>query len=182
MPNFSTTFFNSTIPELSNTYSELEISNDSENESTDNIGLPTYTSSPIQINQTQSSSTTKKKQGKNKKDTHTSKNSEPLTVLTINFQSIKNKKPEVELIIESCKPSIIFGTETWLSNDTSPYEYIPSSKYSIYTKNRKDGYGGVLLAISNQLTSTQITKYIPAHAVTSIEQSSILKGHLFLVP
>jgi hypothetical protein len=40
MPNFSTTFFNSTIPELSNTYSELEISNDSENESTDNIGLP----------------------------------------------------------------------------------------------------------------------------------------------
>jgi hypothetical protein len=149
-------FFNSTIPELSNTYSELEISNDSENESTDNIGLPTYTSSPIQINQTQSSSTTKKRQGKNKKDTHTSKNSEPLTVLTINFQSIKNKKPEVELIIESCKPSIIFGTETWLSNDISPYEYIPSSKYNIYTKNRKDGcYGGVLLAISNQLTSTQ---------------------------
>jgi hypothetical protein len=49
MPNFSTTFFNSTIPELSNTCSELEISNDSENESTDNIGLPTYTSSPIQI-------------------------------------------------------------------------------------------------------------------------------------
>jgi hypothetical protein len=43
----------------------------SENESTDNIGLPTYTSSPIQINQTQSSSTTKKKQSKNKKDSHT---------------------------------------------------------------------------------------------------------------
>jgi hypothetical protein len=84
------------------------------NESTDNIGLPTYTSSPIQINQTQSSSTTKKRQGKNKKDSHTSKNSEPLRVLTINFQSIKNKKPEIELIIESCKPSIIFGTETWL--------------------------------------------------------------------
>jgi hypothetical protein len=40
-------------------------------------------------------------------------------VLTINFQSIKNKKPEVELIIESCKPSIIFGTETWLSNDSA---------------------------------------------------------------
>ena len=86
------TVVNSTIPELSNTYSELEISNDSDNESTDNIGLPTYTSSPIQKNQTQSSSTTKKKQGKNKKDTHKSKNSEPLRVLTIHFQSIKNKK------------------------------------------------------------------------------------------
>jgi hypothetical protein len=68
------------IPELSNTYSELEISNDSENESNDNIGLPTYISSPIQKNQTQSSSTTKKKQGKNKKDTHTSKNSEPVGI------------------------------------------------------------------------------------------------------
>jgi hypothetical protein len=65
-------FFNSTIPELSNTYSELEISNDSENESTDNIGLPTYTSSPIQINQTQSSSTTKKKQGKKSFESHVS--------------------------------------------------------------------------------------------------------------
>ena len=151
------TVVNSTIPELSNTYSELEISNDSDNESTDNIGLPTYTSSPIQKNQTQSSSTTKKKQGKNKKDTHTSKNSEPQRVFTKIIQSIKNKKPEVELIIESCKPSI-FGTEPWVSNDISPYEYIPSSKYNICTKNRKDGYGGVLLAISNQLTSTQITK------------------------
>jgi hypothetical protein len=70
----------------------------------------------------------KKKQGKNKKDSHTSKKSEPLRVLTINFQSIKNKKPEVELIIESCKPSIIFGTETWLSNDISKtlFSEIPS--------------------------------------------------------
>ena len=91
----------------------------------------------------QSSSTTKKKQDKNKKDTHTSKNSESLRVLTIHFQSIKNKTPEVEFIIESCKPSIIFGTETWLPNGISPYEYIPSSKYSIYTKNRKDGWGSI---------------------------------------
>ena len=89
----------------------------------------------------QSSSTTKKKQDKNKKDTHTSKNSESLRVLTIHFQS--NKTPEVEFIIESCKPSIIFGTETWLPNGISPYEYIPSSKYNIYTKNRKDGWGSI---------------------------------------
>jgi hypothetical protein len=30
--------------------------------------------------------------------------------------------------------------------------------YNICTKNRRDGYGGVLLAISSQLTSAQITK------------------------
>ncbi|CAC5368279.1 unnamed protein product [Mytilus coruscus] len=40
---------------------------------------------------------------------------------------------------------------------TPKYEYISPSKYTIYTKNRKDGYGGVLLAITNTL----ITSHVP---------------------
>ncbi|VDI81226.1 Hypothetical predicted protein, partial [Mytilus galloprovincialis] len=81
----------------------------------------------------------------------------PLRVLTINFQSMKNKTPEIDEMIDSCKPDVIFGAETWLSNDTSAYEYISPSKYTIYTKNRKDGYGGALLAITNTL----ITSHVP---------------------
>ena len=143
MPNFSTTFFNSTI-ETSNSYSELV----NETNNIDDIGTPTYTSSPIQKNQN------KNVKVKNKTPKGTTA---PLRVLTINFQSIKNKKPEIDQIIESCKPDIIFGTETWLSDSISPYEYISPSKFTIYNKNRKDGYGGVLLAISNQYTSSQVT-------------------------
>ena len=79
MPNFSTTFFSSTFPELSNTYSELETSIDSDKEIID-IGLPTHSSSPIQKNQI-----------KKKKDNRIAKNSEPLRVLMINVQSIRHK-------------------------------------------------------------------------------------------
>ncbi|VDI40583.1 Hypothetical predicted protein [Mytilus galloprovincialis] len=133
MPNFSTTFFNTTI-ETSNSYSELDISN--EPNGVDNIGPPNFTSSPLPKNQG------KYRNNKNKPNPCKT----PLRTLTINFQSMKNKKPEIEQIIESCEPDIIYGTETWLSNTISPYEYISPSKYTVYNKNRKDGYGGVLLA------------------------------------
>jgi hypothetical protein len=58
-------------------------------------------------------------------------------VLTINFQSIKNKKPELDQIIESCQPTIMFGSETWLSDNISPYEYFDPTKYTV-SINRKD--------------------------------------------
>ncbi|XP_071171114.1 uncharacterized protein [Mytilus edulis] len=146
MPNFSTTSFNTTI-ETSNSYSELDISN--EPNGVDNIGPPNFTSSPLP-----------KKQGKyrnNKNKPNPCKT--PLRTLTINFQSMKNKKPEIEQIIESCEPDIIYGTETWLSNTISPYEYISPSKYTVYNKNRKDGYGGVLLAVSNKYVSSLVNEF-----------------------
>ncbi|CAC5378759.1 unnamed protein product [Mytilus coruscus] len=143
MPNFSTTFFNTTI-ETSNSYADL--STDDNTCNLDHIGTPTHTSSPIL-----------KQKSKPFKQNKKQSTVPPLRVLTINFQSIKNKKPEIDEIIDSCQPDVIFGTETWLSNDTSAYEYISPSKYTIYTKNRKDGYGGVLLAITNTL----ITSHVP---------------------
>jgi hypothetical protein len=42
----------------------------------------------------------------------------PLRVLNINFQSIKRKQHIVNNIIESSKPDIVIGNETWL-NPTS---------------------------------------------------------------
>ena len=53
----------------------------------------------------------------NKRNAH-SKSNLPLRVLNINFQSIKRKQHIVNNIIESSKPDIVIGTETWL-NPTS---------------------------------------------------------------
>jgi hypothetical protein len=47
-------------------------------------------------------------------------------------------------------PTIIFGSETWLSDNISTFEYFDPTKYTVYSKNRKDGYEGVLIAISNE--------------------------------
>jgi hypothetical protein len=52
----------------------------------------------------------------------------------------------------------IFGSETWLSDNISPYEYFDPTKYTVYSKNRKDGYGGVLIAISNEYITSQVTE------------------------
>jgi exonuclease III len=51
-----------------------------------------------------------------------------------------------------------FGSETWLSDNISPYEYFDPTKYTVYSKNRKDGYGGVLIAISNEYITSQVTE------------------------
>ena len=73
-------------------------------------------------------------------------NSQPLKVIVINFQSIKNKKEEVMNLIEQADPSIIMGTETWLTPSICSAEIFPPN-YEVIRKDRNDGYGGVLLAI-----------------------------------
>jgi hypothetical protein len=113
MPNFSTTFFNSTI-ETSNTFLAL----DDEEGIQDSICKPSHQYSPIHRQTFKSTSS--------KIDSPS-----PLRVITINLQSIKSKKPELDQIIESCKPTIIFDSETSLSDNFSPYEYFDPTKYTV---------------------------------------------------
>ena len=40
-------------------------------------------------------------------------------LLTINFQSIKSKQGLVKNLIESTKPAIVIGTETWMDRPNS---------------------------------------------------------------
>ena len=59
-------------------------------------------------------------------------------------------------MIETTKPDIIIGCETWLKPSVSQGEFLPSD-YTVYRKDRPDGYGGVLLAVQTSLNSHEIT-------------------------
>ncbi|KAK3102607.1 hypothetical protein FSP39_012613 [Pinctada imbricata] len=134
MPNFSTSLFESFIIDSndSNSFSVLD-------ETSISPGPPLHTSSPTS----------------KRVNTSTRANTQHLRVLNINFQSIKNKKEELANIIETSDPSIIIGTETWLNPNIYSHELFPPN-YEIIRKDRSDGYGGVLLAIKNDLTTDSI--------------------------
>ena len=81
-----------------------------------------------------------------------------IKVVNINFQSIMNKKVTLYEFIFTYKPHIIVGTGTWLSLDISNNEVISAEwNYKIYRKDRPDGYGGVMIAISKQINLHEIT-------------------------
>ena len=136
MPNFSTSLFDTTIISNNNSFSALETSATSET-SQSSPGPPLQSSSPTTAN-------------RNKKPP-----SYPMKVIVINFQSIKNKKEEVLNLIDQADPSIILGTETWLTPQVSSSEIFPPN-YEVIRKDRKDGYGGVLIAVKKDYTANII--------------------------
>ncbi|CAG2242433.1 unnamed protein product [Mytilus edulis] len=71
------------------------------------LGDPLAASSPKRVTQT----------------TTGNKNKKALRTLIINFQSIKNKRTELPILIETANPDKIIGTETWLSNNIGSREF-----------------------------------------------------------
>ena len=83
----------------------------------------------------------------------------PFRIVTINFQSCRNKTQELEHLINSVKPDVIIGTETWLNSTINSNEIIKSALgFNVYRKDRPNkSYGGVLIAVTNNLISSVVT-------------------------
>ena len=59
-------------------------------------------------------------------------------------------------MLESVKPDIVIGTETWLDNSIKDSEIFPSG-YRIHRKDRKTGNGGgVLIAAKEEFNSEDV--------------------------
>ena len=84
-----------------------------------------------------------------------------IRIVNINFQSLRCKKAEFSAFLEMTNPDIVMGSETWLRGQDYSSEYFPDT-YKVYRADRTSasgkttGYGGVLLAINNDLNSTEV--------------------------
>ena len=105
MPNFSTSLFDTTASlEVSNRFETLSSLSEPNSPVPDNIAPPQAASSPIVQQPKEAKSKTKK-----------AVLNHPLRILIMNCQSIQNKKAEIHDVIDSAKPGIILGNESWLT-------------------------------------------------------------------
>jgi hypothetical protein len=75
----------------------------------------------------------------------------------VNFQSIRNKQGELINLIDSTKPDVIFGTETWLDPSIKDSQFFQEG-YNIYRNDRNLNGGGVLIAVKDTYIIRVITK------------------------
>ncbi|KAK6186985.1 hypothetical protein SNE40_006239 [Patella caerulea] len=102
--------------------------------------------------------------GKNSSNTSSHKVKDKLTILIINFQSVRNKRTELHNIISSCAPDIIIGSETHTDNDFHNAQFLPPNipaehKYQIFRKDRKElinkSGGGVTIMVRPDLPAEE---------------------------
>ena len=72
----------------------------------------------------------------------------------MNCRSIKNKKAEINSLIDSAKPNNILGNESWLTPDIKNSEIFPDSFDAIRKDRVGDAHGGVFIAFRRDLLCT----------------------------
>ena len=74
-----------------------------------------------------------------------------LTISHLNCRSIRNKGTDLHLIITTSQTDIVLLTETHLNPTVKNAEFIDTSIYTIYRNDRDDGWGGILIAVKNEI-------------------------------
>ena len=160
LPNFASSLFSSHVTVLTNSFNTLSTVSNEDDDSPP--PAPMATSSPQHVNPNRNCDSFSGKRKKwsqkptNFNRTKTERNSQ-LKVMVINFQSIRNKVADLAICLNTNKPDILIGTESWLSDGVSNSEIFPSD-YSVIRKDRptnKHGksYGGIFIAMKNDLVA-----------------------------
>jgi Reverse transcriptase (RNA-dependent DNA polymerase)/Endonuclease-reverse transcriptase len=74
-------------------------------------------------------------------------------LLSLNCQSLKNKSNEFRTLIETHKPEIITGTESWLNENIPSSQFFPTS-YETFRRDRVTPGGGVFICVHKSLNAT----------------------------
>ena len=90
-------------------------------------------------------------------ETATATERKPLRLLNINFQSIKTKQDQLRNLIDSTKPDIIIGTETWIDDSITDNQIFPPG-YQLFRKDRNLHGGGVLVAVNSDYLCSPLTE------------------------
>ena len=117
---------------LSNSFSTLA------SLSSDDLGLasPVAASSPIhKAHQDSMITGEKRKKWSHKPKLLNVRKSGQMKVMVLNFQSVKNKVAELAICLDTQKPDVLIGTESWLSSGISNSEIFPPD-YSVIRKDR----------------------------------------------
>ena len=75
--------------------------------------------------------------------------------VNFNFQPIKTKQGQLYNLLDSTKPDIIFGTETWLDPSIKDSHIFPPG-YNIFRNESNLNGGGVYIAVRDNLISSPV--------------------------
>ena len=82
-------------------------------------------------------------------------------ILIINYQSIKYKKAELHTIMNSAKPDIILGNESWLTPDIKKLGNIPDCFDAVWKDRASDVHGGVSIAFKRTCSVLKLWNWTP---------------------
>ena len=80
-----------------------------------------------------------------------------LKVMNINFQSVRNKKPELHTLLDTERPDVVCGTESWLTSDISNSEILPPDLgYTMFRQDRIGNIGGgVVILVKDDIIASE---------------------------